>query len=60
MNQGDVLTEEDRAELVEIIQRCTVGMSDIQKIHLAANWIWMGNELNRVARFERTEQRQIQ
>ena len=60
MNQGDILTEEDRAELVEIIQRCTVGMSEAQKLRLAANWLWMGHELTRVARTAQTEQRQIQ
>lgn len=56
MHQGDVLTDGDRAELVEIIQRCTVGMSDAQKFRLATNWLWMGHELTRVARIAQTEQ----
>jgi hypothetical protein len=55
MNQGDVLTEEDRAKLVEIIQRATAGMSESQKLHVAENWIWMGRELIRAVAFARSQ-----
>ena len=47
MNQGGILTEQDRAEIVETIQRCTAGMSDQQKILVAERWAWMAFELRR-------------
>lgn len=59
MTQGEILSAEDRAELVEIIQRCTAGMSDRQKLQLATNWLWMGHELIRVAKLVQPEKHQL-
>jgi hypothetical protein len=47
MNQGGILTEQDRAEIVETIQRCTAGMSESQKLLVAERWAWMASELRR-------------
>lgn len=41
------MSADEIAELVEIIQKATAGLSDSQKMHIAKNWIWMGNELTR-------------
>lgn len=59
MTQEELLSAEDRAELVEIIQRCTVGMSEAQKIKLATSWLWMGHELSRVAQLATPEKHQL-
>lgn len=48
MNQGDVLTEEDRAEIVDSIQRATAGM-DLEELRWTiAAWEFMASDLRRV------------
>lgn len=43
-----MLTENDRADLVEDIQRATAGMTDAQKRHVLECWEFMAAELARV------------
>lgn len=42
------LTDEDRSELVEHIQKGTAGMSFDEKWHTVLCWRWMAEELERV------------
>lgn len=55
-----MLTENDRADLVEDIQRATAGMSDAHKLHVLACWEFMVMELRRALACEPHEQRQRQ
>lgn len=48
MNQGDVLTDEDRAEIVERIQEATRGMDLNELRWTAAAWEFMASDLRRV------------
>lgn len=48
MNRGEVLTEDDRAELVERIQRATAGMDLEQLRWTIAAWEFMASDLRRV------------
>lgn len=53
MHQGDVLTDEDRAELVERIQHATAGM-DLDEIRwIIAAWEFMASDLQRVCGISR-------
>lgn len=57
MNRGDVLTEEDRAELVERIQHATAGM-DLDEIRWTiAAWEFMAEDLRRVCGISRRPRR---
>lgn len=47
MDTGVELTEADRSYLVETIQEATAGLTDAEKLQIAAEWQWMANELRR-------------
>ncbi len=50
-----MLTENDRADLVEDIQRATAGMTDEHKRHVLECWEFMTAELARVLRASQSE-----
>lgn len=55
-----MLTDEDRAQLVEEIQRATAGMDDERKLRVLKCWEFMAAELARALAFAQREQQQPQ
>lgn len=61
LKKGDtMLTDDDRAELVEEIQRATAGMNDAQRAHVLECWEFMAEEFRRVLRASQPAQPQRQ
>lgn len=53
-----MLTDSDKADLVEDIQRATAGMNDSQREHVLECWEFMVSELRRVLISSQREQPQ--
>lgn len=55
--KGDaMLSNEDRADLVEEIQKSTAGMTDAQRSRVLACWQFMADELRRILHVSQPEQ----